>query len=168
MNAALSTTWRSAPPSPSDLYDKDLISGFNHRQANWEFSAGVQHELVQGIALDVGYFRRAWAHFQVTDNTLVGPEDFTAVQHGGANGPAPAERWRLHADRLLRRRAGESQARFATSTRCPTTTASSSSIGTAWTSTVNARLRNGLTLQGGVSTGKTMEDYCEIVRSCRR
>jgi len=29
--------------------------------------------------------------------------------------------------------------------------------------TVNARLRNGLTLQGGVSTGKTMEDYCEIV-----
>ena len=32
--------------SPSDLYDKDLISGFNHRQANWEFSAGVQHELM--------------------------------------------------------------------------------------------------------------------------
>ena len=29
--------------------------------------------------------------------------------------------------------------------------------------TVNARLRNGLTLQGGVSTGKTMEDNCEIV-----
>ena len=29
--------------------------------------------------------------------------------------------------------------------------------------TVNARLQNGLTLQGGVSTGKTMEDNCEIV-----
>ncbi len=29
------------------------------------------------MALDVGYFRRAWAHFRVTDNLLVGPEDYT-------------------------------------------------------------------------------------------
>ena len=29
------------------------------------------------MALDVGYFRRAWAHFRVTDNLLVRPEDFT-------------------------------------------------------------------------------------------
>jgi hypothetical protein len=29
--------------------------------------------------------------------------------------------------------------------------------------TVDARLRNGLTFQGGISTGKTMEDNCEIV-----
>ena len=29
--------------------------------------------------------------------------------------------------------------------------------------TVDARLRNGLFLQGGVSTGKTMTDNCEIV-----
>ena len=29
--------------------------------------------------------------------------------------------------------------------------------------TVNSRLKNGVTLQAGVSTGKTMEDNCEIV-----
>ena len=29
------------------------------------------------MSLDVGYFRRAWAHFQVTDNLLLAPEDFT-------------------------------------------------------------------------------------------
>ena len=37
----------------------------------------MQHELMPRVALDVGYFRRSWAHFQVTDNVLVGPEDFT-------------------------------------------------------------------------------------------
>ena len=29
--------------------------------------------------------------------------------------------------------------------------------------TVNSRLKNGITLQAGLSTGKTMEDNCEIV-----
>ena len=85
---------------PGDLYDKDLITGFNHRQTNWEFSAGVQHELVPRVALDVGYFRRSWAHFQVTDNRC-SARGLHRVQHRRANRPAPAGRWRLHADRLL-------------------------------------------------------------------
>ena len=29
------------------------------------------------MALDVGYFRRIWKNFQVTDNLLLAPEDFT-------------------------------------------------------------------------------------------
>ena len=60
-----------------ELFDPDLISGFNHRQTNWEFSTSVQREIVQSVAVDVGYFRRAWAHFRVTDNLLLTPEDFT-------------------------------------------------------------------------------------------
>jgi hypothetical protein len=37
----------------------------------------VQHEVLPGMALDVGYFRRAWAHFRVTDNLLASPADYT-------------------------------------------------------------------------------------------
>ena len=62
---------------PGELFDPDLITGCDHRQTNWEFSAGVQHELMPRVALDVGYFRRIWANFRVTDNLLVTPADFT-------------------------------------------------------------------------------------------
>ena len=37
----------------------------------------MQHELMPRVALDVGYFRRIWKNFQVTDNLLLAPEDFT-------------------------------------------------------------------------------------------
>ena len=62
---------------PAELYDPDLLRGFGHRMRNWEFSAGLQHELHRGIAVDASYFRRIWGNFQVTDNLAVGPEDFT-------------------------------------------------------------------------------------------
>ena len=99
----------------------------------------------------------------MTDNLLLAPEDFTEFNIVGADRPAPAGRWRLHDDRLLRRGADASSARCATSTRCRTTTATQFENWNGVDVTVNARLRNGLTLQGGVSTGKTMEDNCEIV-----
>ena len=90
-----------------DLFDKDLISGFNHRQANWEFSTSVQHELMPGMALDVGYFRRAWAHFRVTDNLLVEPAGLHPVRHRGAGQSEPAWRRRLYGPRFLRCGAGQ-------------------------------------------------------------
>jgi hypothetical protein len=147
---------------PGDLYDENLISGFNHRQANWEFSASVQRELLPRVAVDVGYFRRAWAHFQVTDNLLVGPADFNSF-----NVTAPTDP-RLPGGGgytltgfydVVPTKAGQVQ----------NLNALSDDYGSQFENwngvdlTVDARLRNGLTFQGGFSTGKVMEDNCEIV-----
>jgi hypothetical protein len=147
---------------PGELFDKDLISGFNNRQANWEFSASVQRELMSNLALDVGYFRRAWAHFRVTDNILSSPEDYT--------------RFDLVAPRDSRLPNGGGYTISGFYDIVPTKAgqvtnlnALSDKYGSQYENwngvdvTVNARLRNGLTVQGGVSTGKTMEDNCEIV-----
>ncbi len=95
---------------PAAVFDKDLISGFNHRQTNWEMSAGVQHELMPRVALDVGYFRRAWAHFRVTDNLLTAPADFTQFSIVAPDRPAPAGRRRIHTGRVLQRGAGQGRA----------------------------------------------------------
>ena len=149
------------------MFDKDLISGFNHRQANWEFSTSVQHEVLPGIALDVGYFRRAWAHFRVTDNILVGPDDFTrfdivaptdARLPGGGGYPVrgfydvvPGKFGQV---RNLNALSDDYGNQFEN-----------------WNGvdiTVNSRLKNGVTLQAGMSTGKTMEDNCEIVDAAAR
>lgn len=58
-------------------FDPDLLGGWGNRFANWEFSASVQHELVPRLSIDVGYFRRWFNNFQVTDNLSVEASDFT-------------------------------------------------------------------------------------------
>ena len=147
---------------PADVFDKDLISGFNHRQANWEFSTSVQHELTPGMALDVGYFRRAWAHFRVTDNILVGPEDFTRFDIVAPSNPnlpggggytihgfydvVPGKFGQVRNVNYLSDNFGSQFENF-----------------NGVDVTINSRLKNGVTVQAGMSTGKTMEDNCEIV-----
>jgi hypothetical protein len=148
-------------PGP-DVFDKDLISGFNHRQANWEFSTSVQHELMPGMALDVGYFRRAWAHFRVTDNLLVSPADYTRfdiVAPSNPNLPGGGG-YTIHGFYDV------NPAKFG---QVRNLNALSDDYGHQYENfngvdvTVNSRLKNGITVQAGVSTGKTMEDNCEIV-----
>jgi hypothetical protein len=148
-------------PGP-DLFDKDLISGFNHRQANWEFSSSVQHELMPGMALDVGYFRRAWAHFRVTDNLLVSPADYTRfdiVAPANPNLPGGGG-YTIHGFYdVVPGKFGQVR----------NLNALSDAYGDQFENwngvdiTVNSRMKNGITLQAGLSTGKTMEDNCDIV-----
>ena len=39
-------------------FDEDALTGWGQRNFNWEFSAGVQQELMPNVSLDVSYFRR--------------------------------------------------------------------------------------------------------------
>ncbi|MEQ1758068.1 MAG: carboxypeptidase regulatory-like domain-containing protein [Vicinamibacterales bacterium] len=145
-----------------DRYDSDLISGFNHRQTNWELTTSVQHELMPRVAIDVGYFRRVWANFQVTDNTLTTAADYTRftynqpadarLPNGGNYSIAgfydvnPNKVGQVSNLNLLSGDVGEMKEHW-----------NGVDLG------INARLQNGLVLNGGVSTGRTMTDNCDIV-----
>jgi hypothetical protein len=147
---------------PGDLYDKDLISGFNHRQANWEFSTSVQRQILPRVAVDVGYFRRAWAHFQVTDNILVGPEDFTSFNIVAPSDPKLPNGGGYPLTGFYDVVPGK----FGQVRNLNTLSDKYGSQFENWNGVdvvVDARLGNGITLQGGVSSGKTMEDNCEII-----
>src|SRR5207249_7249039 len=53
-----------------------VTTGFNIRPANWQVSAGVQHELIAGVGVGVGYFRTSWRNFTATDNRTVASQDY--------------------------------------------------------------------------------------------
>jgi hypothetical protein len=49
----------------------DALEGFNGQFHNWQASLTFQHELAQGLALNVGYFRTWYGGYLVTNNEAV-------------------------------------------------------------------------------------------------
>jgi hypothetical protein len=135
------------------------MDGFGVRPWNWEFSAGVQHEILPRLSASVGYFRRVNGNFQVTDNEALGSGDFTQYSVTAPNDsrlPTPGQTLSGFFDQnaiVAPRNVVKDASVFGKQQQH-------------WDGvdvTVDARLRNGLFLQGGVSTGKTMTDNCDIV-----
>jgi hypothetical protein len=148
---------------PSRVYDPAIMEGWGARGHNWEFSAGVQHELAPRVALDFGYFRRVFGNLIVTDDRAIGPADFdpfsiTAPADSrlpGGGGYTVSGLYDLKPARF-----GVPADLFVTR---------SSNYGdqiSHWNGfdlTVNARLDQGVLLRGGMSTGHASTDNCEIV-----
>jgi hypothetical protein len=144
-------------------FDPELMNGWGKRQYNWEFSAGLQRELMPRVAAEIGYFRRAYGNFNVTDNLTLTSDDFdtfsiTAPQDSrlpGGGGYAVSGLYDLK------------PASFGLRAENFVTHASNYGDQTEYWHgidfTLNARPRQGLLLQGGTSTGRTVTDDCELV-----
>jgi hypothetical protein len=146
-------------PVPGTVYDPDILNGWGVRPWNWEFSAGIQHEIVPRLSASFGYFRRAYGNFHITDNEALSGSDFTEFSVTVPNDPRLSNAGQtiggiydqnaIVVNRNVVKNAnayGKQQEH--------------------WEGvdlTVDARLRNGLFLQGGVATGKTMTDNCDII-----
>jgi hypothetical protein len=149
-------------PATTSRYDPDFAFGWGVRPANWEVSAGVQHELMPRLSVGAAYFRRSYVNIEVTDNLAVASSDYdtycvtapldSRLPNGG--GQRICDLYDLRRERVG----------FQDSVRT-----FSSPYGDQierWNGvdlTVNARLQNNLLLQGGVSTGKTLTDNCDVV-----
>jgi hypothetical protein len=62
---------------PGTAYDPATLTGWSKRSYNWQFSTGVQQQLLPRVSMDVSYFRTWFGNFIVTDNRAVGPSDYT-------------------------------------------------------------------------------------------
>src|SRR5205807_1591467 len=63
-------------PGTSTRVNPALLNGWNVRPSDSQFGINLQQELAPRVSLEVGYNRRWWNNFTVTDNTLVGPSDY--------------------------------------------------------------------------------------------
>jgi hypothetical protein len=144
-------------------YDPDTLRGWGKRDYNWEFSAGAQHELLPHVSIDVGYFRRWWGNFVVTDDRAVSPSDFDAFsitasrdpRLPGGGGSVISGLYDIKPAAFGRR--ADNYLTFSENYGEQIRHWNGVDVG------VTARPRAGVLLSGGTSTGRATRDNCDVV-----
>jgi len=147
---------------PSQAYDPAILTGWHARPMNWEISTSVQHEVVRGLGVDVGYFRRAYGNFVVTQNRAVTPADFTAYSI-----PVPVDPRLANSGGTLGGLFNVNQNRFGQVDNYVTSAdnfGGQAEVFNGVDLNADARL-GGVMVRGGISTGKVTQDTCEIVKN---
>ena len=148
-------------PVFSTTYDPDTITGWGKRGYDWNFGVQVQQEVLPRVSVNVGYFRRIFGNFFVTDNLAASAADYNTFSI-----TAPA-------DSRLPGGGGYTVSNLYDVT--PTLSGVTNNFQTFsdvygtqrrhWNGVevnLTARIRGGVTFQGGTSTGRRIDDTCEI------
>jgi hypothetical protein len=140
----------------------DALQGWNKRNYDWQFSGGIQHEILPRISIDANYSRRWWGNFYVTQNRALTAADYdevtlTAPQDprlpGGGGYPV------AFLVRNNRQALGVSDPYYTSAKDFGDETHYWHGVDV----TLNARLPNGLSLQGGTSTGRGVNNTCDVL-----
>ncbi len=145
----------------SNTIDPALQSGWGVRGANWSLGASVQQQVLPRVSMEAGYYRRWDQNFTVTDNLAVGPSDFgqfcvaapSDARLPGGGGSTICGLYDVN------------PAKFGQVNNYVTSASNFGNQLKHWQGvdlSLSARLKGGLTVQGGSSTGQTVTDNCEI------
>jgi len=152
---------RFGQPIPSTVSDASMLKGWGKRPDQWEYEASVAHQIAPRVGVEVGYFRRTYGNFTVTDNTLTGVNDYTRfsiaapadarLPNGGSY--TVSDLYNLNPDKV-----GQVNNLF-------TLASNYGDYKESWNGVdvnVSLRLGKGAVLQGGTSTGRTSLDVCDL------
>jgi hypothetical protein len=148
--------------APGASFDPEISAGWGKRNYNWEFSTGVQRQLLPRMSLDVSYFRRWFGNFAVTDNTLAAPSDYTPFsitapldpRLPGGGGYTIGGLYDLNPNKV-----GQVSDLITLGDNYGKMIRHWDGVDVS----VSSRPRNGLVVQGGVSTGRELRDYCDVI-----
>jgi hypothetical protein len=141
------------------IYSPSIMDGWGVRPNNWEYSLGLQQEVVPRVSASFGYFSRVYGNFFVQDNENLSKTDFTQYSVTVPTDPKLPNSGQtvtgIYDPNILvgARNVIKSAEDFGKQQHH-------------WNGVdfnLDARMRNGLLLQGGFSTGKQMTDNCDIV-----
>ena len=140
---------------PGRNYDPDLMTGWGKRSFNWEFTTSVQQEIVPRMSVDVQYARRWYGNIRVMDDRSVTPADYSTFSI-----PVPSDLGGGTLSGVTVRPDAPAPSYFITlSNNYGKMTEHFDGVNIS----VNARLQNGLVVQGGLGSGRQQLNDCEIV-----
>jgi hypothetical protein len=149
-------------PLQTARVDPKILEGWGNRPFNWEFGVGVQHQLGSRAALDVSFYRRWYGNFIAKDNlattiddydrfSITAPSDSRLPNGGGYTinnlyDLKPAKVGQVDLFYTFASEYGQQYENW-----------QGIDIG------LNTRLGAGIILQGGLSSGRTVTDNCELL-----
>jgi hypothetical protein len=159
-------------------YAEGALEGFNRQYHNWQGSVGVQHEVRQGVGLNIGYFR-TWYGGDCGGHGIIGPESCLLVTDNLRIGPQDHDPFCVTApsDSRLPGGGGNQLCGFYDVRRevfgqVDNLIRPASDFGGKRTRVYNGvdilldtRFGNGWQAQGGVAIGRNVEDNCLVVDS---
>jgi hypothetical protein len=149
----------------STSFDPALLQGWGIRNYNWEFGASIQREIAPRVSVDFGFFRRWYGNFLAQDDRSVAASDFDTfaitvprdarLPDGGG--------YVLSGLQILKPGAiGRPVDTYTTLVQSLPGSPARTEHWNGFDLSASVRPRNGLILNGGVSTGRTSEDYCDV------
>jgi hypothetical protein len=145
--------------STATRLDPALLSGWNVRPFDWQFSLGVQQELLPRVSAEVSYSRRSWGGFTYVDNEAVTAADYDNYTITVPSHPDLPTSGQQLTYKLLKPEA------FGRVNNFQTLAENFGDVDFRWQGVelnVNARMSNGLTLQGGFTSGAGYRNQCEV------
>jgi hypothetical protein len=145
-------------------YADDLLRGFGVRGSTWDLSTEIQRQITERLSVTGGWYRTWFANFRVTDNTLVGPSDYS---HYCVTAPVDA---RLpdgggHQICGLYNVSFEQFGRSENLVRRQSDFGKQKQYTDFFSISFSGQVARGLQLGGGIDTGRRVTDSCFIVDS---
>jgi hypothetical protein len=135
-----------------------ILEGWGVRPSDNQYSIAIQHELVPRVSAEFSYHLRTFDGFTVTDNRALGPEDYDEFTITAPVDPRLPDGGGYPVTTVAVNKVvpSDNYVTFASDY------GDQSQYWHGFDVNVNARLRNGLLVQGGTSTGRGVRDDCDI------
>jgi hypothetical protein len=142
-------------------FDPDFVTGWGTRPYNWSMGVGVQHEILPRVSATVTFNRNWWGNWYVVDNQATTAADYTPFSINAPVDPRLPNGGGYRIDglfNLVPTKVGRVDELAQSYKNFGDQTENWQGVDVS----VVARLQNGLTVQGGTSTGRRLADGCGV------
>ena len=145
---------------PPQSINPGLLQGWGVRPSDWQFGVSAQQEVLPRVSVEVGYYRRWFQGFTVTDNLSSAASDYDRFTF-----TAPSNSFLPGGGGYTVASFNPNPRIFGTANNYTTFASDYGDMYQYWHGVdvnVTARIRNGFTVQGGTSTGRGVRDNCQV------
>jgi len=151
-------------PRAGTRLDDSILGGWGARPYDWQFGVSVQQELMPRVSVEAGYYRRWWPIFttaDITDNINTTAADYAQFAVYAPGDPRLPNGGNYQVPGIYNINAAASLVVPSNVQKAANSYGAYTRYWDGFDITAQARLKNGVTLQGGTSTGRTVADACE-------